>query len=481
MSAPFVVDNKPSSIAPGSAGFILPPEQTFSALFNTPWHTWPRWADAALADSYDNMLRMRYDPVITNPLDVRARATVLQTWHIEPDDDNIEAEVNAAADIEWRIRRLPHFQQMLTTLLWDGIWVGRSAAQVYYKWLAHQGVTGLVPFSYDPVNGDKLIFGFGNKRDKVGIRVWAAYQGESELTDWGRVKWFDHKERANLLVHRHNREDADYTQWQLSGKIAGVGLRDRLYWTWANKNTVLAYLMDYLQWFSRGLTVYYYDANNAEAFAEVQNRVNEQIKSGLPSMLFPRYRDGGPGYEPVKRVEPGTAGNNMIMELVTGYFDDLFRRTILGQDGTTTPLSGGFNDGNATLHQGTFDNIVKWDSNNLQDSLTQDLVAVLYAYTYPNMPRGNFVFETESPNVEQLVQSAKTFVELGGTIDADLMRKDLGLPLPKPGGQLLGGMQAMQPAAVGDLPNNVPVVTPPGQDDVSTGPIATQDGSSLPQ
>jgi len=468
---PFVVDSKPSSIAPGSAGFIVPPEQTFLTKFNQPWETYPRWADESIWDNPENARRMRNDPVLTNPMDVRVRASVLTTWHIEPDDDSSEAEVSAAAEIEWRIKQMPFLQSMLTTLLWEGIWAGRGADQIYYRWFSRKGISGIIPIGFDPVNGDKIIFGFGKNRGRVGIRVWAGYEGPKDLIDWGFVRWFDDKDRANLIIHRHNREDADFLQWQQSGKIQGVGLRDRIYWTWAMKNQALAFMMNYLQWFARGLTIYYYEKNNAAAFAEVQSRVTEHNKSGLPVLFFPRDLEGGPGFDPVQRMEPGSAGNNMIFNLVTQYFDDLFRRCILGQDATTVASgSSSLGDGRATLHQTTFDNIVKWDSNNLQDTLTQDLVKVMYAYTFPTITPGKWIFETEAPNVPQLIESAQMFTELGGQVDGSEMQKMLGLPVPKPGAQILGQQQSLQPTALGEMPTNTPVVTPPGQ--TSPGPVS---------
>lgn len=469
---PFKVATSASAIAPGSAGIIVPPEQTYLTRFNMPWDTWPRWFDEAVLDNPTNAIRMRFDPVLTNPMDVLVRAVVLQTWHIEPDDDTNEDEVKAAAEIEWRIKQLPHLTQLLTGLLWDGIWTGRSAAQVYYKWHARKGVNGLLPFGYDPVNGDKIIFGFGKNRGKVGIRVWSGYQGKSELTDWGFVRWFEGHERANLIVHKHNREDQDYTQWQKSGAIMGVGMRDRLYWTWSCKNQVMAYLMDYLQWFSRGLTIFSYEAHNTESLIETRTRVEEMTKSGLPVMLMPRIKDGGPGYKPIERIEPGTAGNSMIMQLATGYFDDLFRRSILGQDATTvSDGASSLGDGRADLHQTTFDSLVQWNSDNFADTLSSDFINVLYAYSYPSMPAGRWKFENESVNVPNLLEAAKTYIELGGTLDADQLREDLGLPLPKPDAQLLGQMASMQPAAVQQLPEGTPAVTPPGATPQQTGPL----------
>lgn len=479
---PFVVDTKPTALAPGSAGLIVPPQATFSTLFNTPWHTWPRWADEALLDNQENAIRMRNDPVITNPLDVRTRATVLQTWFIEPDDKEVEAEAKAAADVEARIRKMPYLLQFLTTLKWDAIFTGRSAAQVYYKWHSRKNVMGLAPFKHDPINGDKLVFGYGEKADSVGIRVWGGYSGNSELTDLGRVHWWTPQDRMNLVVHRHNREDADFFRWQKAGSIQGIGLRDRLYWTWSMKNQVLAFMMDYLQWFARGLTVYYYEAHNGEALTEVTNRINEHTKSGLPVLVFPRTKDeGGPAFKPIERFEPGTASNSLILDLVTGYFDDLIRRTILGQDATTVGQEGSaLGDGRAQLHETTFGQVVKWDSNNLEDTLSHEFVKVIYAFTYPGMEPGRWKFETEAPNVEQLLASAETFVQLGGTIDGDEFQKLIGLPIPKPGANLLGNVQPMQPAAVGEMPENVPTMTPPdasgGQPGtpLATGPVAPQ-------
>lgn len=419
---------------------------------------------------------MRNDPVVTNPLDVRIRACVLQTWHIEPDDETDKVQVEAAADIEARIEKMPEFHRFLTSLM-DAIWFGRMGCQVQYEWDVRRGVTGIRPTTYEPINGDKLIFGFGPNKGKVGVRVWPSYGGPTDMTDYGMVHWFDGNERNNLVVHRHIREDSDFRRPQKAGSIEGVGLRNQLYWFWALKNEFLSYLSNYAQWFSRGLTIYYFDAHNSESLQECRDRINEHTKSGLPILLFPKYRDGNPDYKPVERIEPGQASSQFLLTLITEYFDDLFRRTILGQSLTTTAEGGGFGGSVADAHETTFGQVVKFDSNLLQSTLTSDLVSVMYKYTYPALPPGRFEFETEAPNVEQLVKSASAFIEMGGTIDGGELRKVLGLPLPGPGAETLGGLQPMQASGVAGLPQNVPAVSP-NSDPESTGPVPSTGGET---
>jgi hypothetical protein len=445
----------------------------FAMQVNPVWQTFPRTYDEAVASNPENARRMANDPVLSGPLEIRTRTTALQTWHIEPDDTENEDEVKAAADVEWRIRQCPQLQQLMSWLLYNGVWCGRSGAQTYYTWKTKKDITGLIPTGFDPINGDKLVFGFGRNRGKVGVRVSPLANVSYEQIDMGMVHWFDDRDRQNLVCYQHFREDPDYWNGWKAGALEGVGLRDRLYWAWANKNMILGFMMDYMQWFARGLTIYYYDSGNASQLNELRDRIIEQKKSGLPVLLFPRTRDGSePGYKPVERLEPGTASAQFILELVTQYYDTLFRRCILGQDLTTTAGGGGLGDGVATVHQTTFDGIVKYDSNNLQEVLTRDMVRVVYAYTYPGMQPGSWRFETEAPNVDQLIMSAQAYHEMGGQIDAEEFRDLLGLPIPKPGSATLSKQGSLDPTAVTQLPDNVPVVTPP--DSQQPGPVVSQ-------
>jgi hypothetical protein len=460
-------------LPPGKAGLVVPHEQTFVAVYNQVQQNYSWQFDEALFDNVNNAIAMLFDPVIMEPLETRFRATALLTWHLEPDDAADSKLVEAAADLEKRARRMPFFQQFLVQMMWD-TWYGKSGAQVIYNWWRNPaGRMGIVPTGHVPINGDKLVpfYGRTNILSEWGVRVSGVFsQGSSDssvISDYGRVHKFTQDERQAIVVSQYMPVDADYLRPRKAGQVAGVGLRERLYWFWAIKNQVMGLLADYLRWFAQGLTIYYYELGNEEAYNEVKRRAEEN--AGKPFLLFPRERTGEPEWKPVERFDPSSASTTLMTELITKYFDEVIRRMILGTGATTIGGPAGLNSGrSAEVQEKTADSVVKFDANRIGEVLTQDYIAVMNSWTYPGYPVPKFTFELDSPNVEELRSSAESFMSWGGQLGEESMRKLLGLPAPKPGENLLGQMQTMQPSAVGALPNGVPAEVPgqegaPGQ------------------
>lgn len=446
-------------LPPGRAGLVVPHEQTFVSVYNQVQQNYSWQFDEALFDNVNNAIAMLFDPVIMEPLETRFRATALLTWHLEPEDETDDKLVTAAADLEKRIRRMPFFQQFLVQLMWD-TWYGKSGAQVLYNWWRNkEGRMGLVPTSFVPINGDKLVpfYARGGGIGDWGIRVSGAwFEGDTTvMSDYGRVHKFTRDERQAIVISQYMQQDADYLRPRKAGQVAGVGLRERLYWFWAIKNQVMGLLADYLRWFAQGLTIYYYEMGDDAAYQEVKKQAEEN--AGKPFLLFPRERDGAPNWKPVERFDPSTASTNLMTSLVTEYFDAVIRRMILGSGVSTVGGPTGLNaNGPAEAQEKTSDSVVKFDANRIGEVLSQDFVSTLNTWTYPGYPNPKFMFELDSPNVEELRSSADSFMQWGGQLGEESMRKLLGLPAPKPGENLLGQMQSMQPTAVGNLPNGVP-------------------------
>lgn len=476
-----------NQLPPGQAGLVVPHEQTFVAVYNQVQQNYSWQFDEALFDNVNNAIAMLFDPVIMEPLETRFRATALLTWHLEPEDPADDKLVTAATDLEKRIRRMPFFQQFLVQLMWD-IWYGKSGAQVIYNWWRNSaGRMGLVPTSHVPINGDKLVpfYARGGGIGDWGVRVNGAWtQGDSVvMSDYGRVHKFTQDERQAIVISQYMPADSDYLRPRKAGQIAGVGLRERLYWFWSIKNQVLGLLADYLRWFAQGITIYYYEMGSPEAYNEVKSRAEEN--AGKPFLLFPREREGAPNWKPVERFDPSSASTNLMTELITSYFDDVIRRMILGTGATTVGGPAGLNSGrSAEVQEKTADSVVKFDANRIGEVLTQDFVSTLNTWTYPGYPVPKFTFELDSPNVEELRQSAEFFINSGGSLGEESLRKLLGLPAPKPGENILGQMQPMQPAAVGALPNGVPAevagqggaTAAPGDDQIA----AAMQGQTVP-
>lgn len=457
---PIPILQTPETTPPAYGTIIVPHQQTFSSVYNTFSNTYRYSHDEALLHSRENAIRMRFDPVIMEPLETRLRATAQLTWHIEPDDPADPAQVEAAAQVEKRIRRMPRLQDVLMWLN-EAAWFGRSGVQVLYDWKRIDGQMGIIPVDHIPINGDKLVFGYqpvSGRPGRVGVRVTGLYDGTWEPTDYGAVHFFTEQERQSVLVHRYRPEDADFSRPWKAGAIQGQGLRERLYWFWANKDQTFGFLADYIRWFAQGITVYYYPAGNAKGYDEALQRAREA--QGQSYLLWPRWSDeDGPKYKPFDRLDPSTASTNLLQSLTAGgYYDQVIRRMILATGGTTLGGPSGLGSDTANVLERTADQVIKYDAAGLQDTLSADLVPILYAWTYPGVPPGRWVFEIDSPNVEQFIMAATFFTDRGGQIGADTTRKALGLPAPKPGEPILGQLQAQQPAAVDGTPQGVPIV-----------------------
>lgn len=443
----------------GDGRAVVPHFEGFQSIWNTAYRQYRSYnGDEALRANPENALAMRRDPVVFSAIQARKRPTVLLSWHIEPHNPSDEAQVQAAKQEEDIIKNTPNFTQVLWWLD-EAIWNGRYGVQTAFQWdftPEHKQI--MVPRQFWPVNGDKLAFHFDGS---VGVRVQSSYSNPKVkshvgMGDYGKVYWFDANEREQLTIHKFEPEDADWREPEMAGAVHGVGLRSKLYWAWAAKNDVQKMLFDYLNWFARGMTVYYYDQSNPKAFVEVQTRIREY--AGKPYMAFPRTKDGGANYKPIERFEPGTAPATLMQNVALNYYDDLLTRAILGQTLSTGTDATGMGSGVAQLHGTTFDQVIKYDSLTLADTLTMDFLRPLYRTNHPGMPAGRWVFELDTPNVGQMLEAAQVLYGMGASLSQDSLMDAAGLSPGKPGETILSNIQSTQPAAVDGVPTGVPIV-----------------------
>lgn len=444
------------SLPPGGGRYTAPHFLTFSQIVNSVSRTY-RWTfDEALRHNRNNALAIRRDPVVMDALRSRQIPTAQLPWHIEPENDKDTRQAEAAQEITKVIKRIPNFQRLKMHLL-EALWWGRYGAQLLYEWDFSSGKRRLAVRDFRPINGDKLVF---KHSGASGILVHATYPGTWEVTDRGRAHFFDRRERQSIILHKHEPEDADFFEPELAGSVAGVGIRSRIYWFWWLRSQVSAFLMDYLERVGAGgFTVYYYEAGNPSSRDEVKAAAEEQHRNN--TILFPRYRDGSTGGPGVLRIEASNAGAQLLQTLISGYFDEVIRRYILGQNLTSETAGTGLGSGVADLHADTFSRLVKYDAINLAETLTTDLVWVLQEYMYPDLPKMQFVFDVDKPNARDVLEAAQGFYNMGGTVDEDELRSIIGLAKPQPGHPMLAKMGNLSPAGI---PMGVPMMGPPGPD-----------------
>lgn len=445
----------PSGQPIGDARFPVPHAGTFLGLSNYADRSYLSWFDEATARGRENAERMRFDPVIDSCMSLRTYASALIPGRIEPEDSDDEYQVQCATQAQKILNRTPGLLWANRWLLDDGIFKGRTGLQQRWQWVHKYGREWNTITKFTPIDGDKLVFKWAT--DEVGILVSSLYPGPTQPSERGPVWFADENWRSCLTVHEFEPADVSYYNPTQAGAIHGVGIRGKLFWLWALKSHIWALATDYLEWFARGLTLFYFDGGNERELAEIQKWVNGQL--GSHAMYFPRFRGGEPGYAPpVERIEAGTANSQFLQSLIMNYFDDIIKLKIVGQTLTSGTASTGLGSGVAAAHMGTFDQIVKYDTVALDETRTGNWVKPWYAANFPGVPHGYWVSDLDEPNAQALIDNATALYQMGAALPEGPLLDASGIGLPKQGDTILTQMAQGQPSAVGGTPNAIPQV-----------------------
>lgn len=445
----------------------------FAGMFSAGNRAYYQFFDNALKNGLTNAGRILNDPVVNSSMRLRTTATSLLTQHAEPEDDTDEDQVKAAKNYDRFKKRFRGYLPARRWLLFNGVFKGKSAVYTRWEkvWDQREKRTFENPTDLNlvPIDGDKLAFHWDGR---VGVTVGAGFHGPTDyMAGYGRVYFYTQAERDQLFLFQFENEDADFFSPEQAGLKNGTGLRHRLYYLWALKSQLWAASIDFLEWWARGILIFYFEHGNDAHLKSVGEWVENF--DGQWQRLFPRMKDGGPGYKPIERIEPNVSTNNFLQTLITSYLDDLIRQIIIGQTLTTKVGSTGMGSGVAEAHEGTFEQIVKYDAMFFDEAETYNLARPWYAANYPGMPHARIVSEVDSPNVQQLMDAAEAIYQMGGNVPEEPLLKGAGLPETKEGDTILTQVQPMQPAAVTGMPQGVPEVDaqPAGQGAPQSGPV----------
>jgi len=454
---------------PGMGQDVLPHVVTFQGILRNVARTY-YVSDEAMQHSWENARFMRNDPGIMECLEQRQRSTALLGWHLEAEDEKNAAQKTLVDELSAIIRQIPNFLKYRENLLY-ALWYGKYAVAHRYRWKTIGGKMRVAVERWRPVNGDKLVFRYDDGTgeyddDQVGIRVGAGYTAGSQIanrwvierfgkiapTDHGLAYFLEHWERPLLAIHKHMIEDAEYEAPDRAGAIHGVGIRNRLYWLWYQKQETLAWLMEYLERSAFGMEIWSYPAGNAQAKADTLKAAEERIGQGRNIVLVPRHPDSDVLSTDVKRIEPGMAGADALDRIIREYFGWQIKRYILGQILTSETASTGLGSGVATIHLDTYLQIVRYDAINLGETLTTDLVQPLLRYNWPKYAGCpiRFVIETESPDVEGKLVAWERAYNMGLKLRAADVAELIGAAIAQPDEDTLQNPQAAgQPGAPG--------------------------------
>ena len=434
--------------------FPVPHVFTFSGVTDLAARIY-RPSDEAIRASLANARYMLNDPTITECLEQRYRATCLLDWSIQPPEGAGDREAEIARILTRLLRKIPRFMQYRESLL-RAIWYGRAAVVHRWGWTTVEGKPYLTVVNWYPLSGDKLVFRWDEnaRREEIGIRINPAtatmsdsgprllretIQKQTEVTSVGMTYFLKPWERSLLAVHKHIVEDAPYECPEMAGSRHGIGIRSRIYWLWYQKQEILSFLMEFLERSAFGFEIWGYPAGSKEAEERVRQAATQRIGEHRNVVLVPQWPDsagfGGFNYQ---RIEPSMAGAEAARAIVE-YFSHVIKRYILGQTLTSEAANTGLGSNLGEIHLQTFQQIIRYDARNLEESITTDLVKPLLEHNFPEFAEEDFrfVIKTEDENVSERLDLLERAYRMGLAIKAEEVRKLVGLTPPGPDDEVL--------------------------------------------
>lgn len=450
---------------------FIPHVVTFQGRFSLLSNVYKN-PDEALRHSRDDARAMRKDLVIEECLEGRKLATAMLGWHLELEDDaEIDKESPLAkmilSTLTSIINRIPNFQMYRFSIM-DAIWCGRQAIQHKYGVDYRRDRTTrklnkqIVIEHWKPIHGDKLAFRYDDgsgvhSEDEVGIRVGStmdtgdvvAGDRTIEFTDFGPAYFLEPWERPLLAVHKHIIEDGYYEDPLSAGRIHGVGIRDRIYWCWFQKQHALAQLMEVVERTGSGFYVFYFERDNAKSLEKMKEVAAGHRGSNY--IMLPRT-SGEAGFQDAEGIDlipPNTAGIEALKTIIHDYFGHQIKRYILGQTLTSEAQATGLGSNVADMHYESLMRIRDFDSINLQETLTNELVGPLKRFNshlWPSVPNLRVLFriDMDSTESDKKLEAAMDAWQMGLRLPARHIYELCGCPEPTDEDEVLENPALMQ-------------------------------------
>jgi hypothetical protein len=464
----------PASEIPGAPPLfgqdVAPHAMTFASKIGSQARTYLP-SDESLEANPNDALLMRKDLGIMECLEIRQRMSALLDWSIVPEDTKSPAQKSVAAELTKIIKRIRRWTEYRRCLM-DAIWVGRSAIQHTY---GHANVCGKMycfprakhadASGWKHIHGDKVVFRYddgerlptGGFPDQMGIRVSPVIQKDSrirgiqdlEYTNSGAAIFLSPAERQTVICHKHMIEDAEYHNPRKAGRIHGVGIRDRIYNEWFLKQEILGFLMEYMERSAGGIEIYEYPSGDEAAKRSVMEAAKNRMAFGRNQIFFPKPLGMDSAVYDLRIVEPGFAGMDMLLNIQDKYFGHRIKRYIIGQTLSTEADSTGLGSSVADFQKDSLSQIVMYDSNNLEETLTHELVRPIQLANWPETESWQFTLqhELESDNAKEKLDGYRTAWEMGLGIPEKDVADAIGVSLENPNEKMLknaaaGGMGA---------------------------------------
>ena len=455
----------PAHVVPGAPANlgreVMPHIFTVAGRVGTLGRSYP-WYDEALLHSRQNAEMMRTETGIMECLEARQRGTALLRWHVEPRDAKDEAAKDLAKKVTDVLQETWQFLELRRNLL-EALWYGRHMTSHQFGVMRIGGRNRQYIRKWSPRQGDKIVFRYDDgtgqyNSDQVGLRIAGGYRWTTDTIDYrgydrrkieantqfGLVYWLDDYERRMVALHRHLIEDGDFFDPRELGRVNGVGIRDRIYWTWYAMQETLANALNFIERNAHGIEIWKYPAGNPQAEARTveaaENRSNKAV------LLVPVMPGELADLQTVEVIEPGFAGLDALMQLITTYFAHKIKRYILGQTLTSEADATGLGSGVADAHMATFADIVLFDSIKLAETISTDIVRPIQLYNFPDSAEYRLLFkiDTESEDMEKKLEAWGRAWEMGAKIpEADLLSM-IGARMPDEDDKVLENPQFSQ-------------------------------------
>ena len=417
--------------------------KTFAAVLNSFSKTYSYRHDEALKNSPSNARAMLRDPYIRSLLNERILPTTTRDWQLEVDNPKDPNQKVVAEALTKVIKSIPRFTQLRRSLQW-ALWYGRAGSQG--EWV-REPVDGQPMWrfvNHHPVNGDKLQYRWDGT---PGVMVQPSYSypgAEIVYGDRAPILMLDRPElRRQFVIHRWELEDADYWEADMAGAIQGTGLRSQIYWAWWLRDECLGWAVDFMQKVgTMGLLIFWYEQGNKEARAKAEE--NAKSANTRAALVMPRSEGDGKTVNGVEQIAPSTGGIDALRGLIEEYFEGQMERLIVGQTlSSGTEGSGLGGTGVADMHADTKYQLLKYDAELLDETLTADLVEVAKELNFPwaDFPV-RFKSVVPDPTAEKKLETLLKVSEKL-PVKADTIRELGGATKPEDGEETVGGAQPM--------------------------------------
>ena len=460
---------------------ILPPTQavrgqfgSFSAVYANP--------DKGYQESVKNAQAMENSLLIRECLESRMRYVSLQDFDIEllnvseftSEQKDQFGEINkinpnkvnqviGTEELQKKMKLIKHIEnhrQHRLYCLMNAIWFGRYGVENQFgsQYVEGIGTVKNVIKKWVPKHGDKYIFRFDDGRHEVeegqvGVRVglhssagrqqsYTDWQGKNQskhiATPYGYAYILDPIEREATTIHKHIVEDGIFEDPRSTGSIYGVGIRSRVYWTWWQMQETIKIMMNYLERTGLGIEIWKFRANDPHGKAAVEKMMKERQSSGYSAFLVPvQGGDDAQLFMP-EIIEPGPGGVSEMNQIITERFHDEIKRYILGQKLTSEADATGLGGNLADIHLATYQDIVKFDTQNLEHTET-DTLRIQQRKNFPGSEGIflNYKLKSQSGEMAERLDAMKTALDMGFNVSRESLGDVIGMAEASEGDGLL--------------------------------------------